>query len=129
MNLKEFQPEQYDMVSEWWAAHGWVSVLPEFLSKTGIVAYDGDIPRAAIWLYRTDSKVMMAEWLVTNPDNSPRESYAAVKLILEGIKNIADSSGTYLMTFLQDQSLIKNFEKKGFHIGEKPYTIVHYGGE
>jgi hypothetical protein len=128
MKLKEFQPEQYEMIANWWDAHGWHSVPQEFLSKTGLVVYDGDTPRAAIWMYRTDSKVMMAEWLVTNPENTPRESYAAVKLLLEGIKNIADSTDTYLMTFLQDPSLIKNFKKQGFEIEEKPYTIVHYGG-
>jgi len=129
MTLKEFQPEQYEMVSEWWTAHNWTSVPQEFLSKTGLVVYDGDIPRAAIWLYRTDSPVMIAEWLVTNPENLPRESYKAVNLILESIKDIADSSGAYLMTFLQDPSLIKNFEKKEFHMEEKPYRIVHYGGQ
>lgn len=129
MVLKEFLPEQYDMIANWWDAHGWHSVPQAFLSKTGLVVYDEDgTPRAAIWLYRTDSAVMMAEWLVTNPENTARESYEAVKLILEGIKNIADSTGTYLMTFLQDESLLKNFQKKGFEIEEKPYTIVHYGG-
>ena len=88
-----------------------------------------DTPRAAIWLYRTDSPVMMAEWLVTNPANTPRESYAAVKKLLGDVKLIAGSTGSYLMTFLQDQSLIKNFEKQGFTLEEKPYTVAHYGGE
>ena len=128
MTLKEFKPEDYDMVAEWWKAHGWHSVPQDFLSKTGLLIYEGDVPRAAIWLYRTDSAVMMAEWLVTNPENTARQSYAAVKKLLEDVKLIADSAGAYLMTFLQDQSLIKNFEKQGFHIEEKPYTIVHYGG-
>jgi hypothetical protein len=129
MNLREFQPEQYDMVANWWDAHHWHAVPKEFLSKTGLLIEDEDgTPRAAIWLYRTDSAVMMAEWLVTNPDNTSRESYAAVKKLLEDVKLIADSAGAYLMTFLQDPSLVKNFQKQGFTIEEKPYTIAHYGG-
>jgi hypothetical protein len=128
MVLREFTEDQYEMVEEWWNAHDWHAVPKEFLSKTGLIVCDGETPRAAIWLYRTDSPVMMAEWLVTNPDNTPRQSYAAVSKLLEDVKLIADASGAYLMTFLQDQSLIKNFRKKGFIIEEKPYSIVHYGG-
>lgn len=129
MILKEFNPEDYDMVAGWWKAHGWTAVPELILSKTGLMIADEDgTPRAAIWLYRTDSPVMMAEWLVTNPENTSRQSYAAVKKLLEDVKLIADSAGAYLMTFLQDQSLVKNFEKQGFIIEEKPYTIVHYGG-
>ena len=129
MYLKNFQPEQYELVANWWDAHGWHSVPQEFLSKTGLMVFDDEgVPRAALWLYRTDSPVMMAEWLVVNPDNKPRESYAAVKELLTNAKLIADASGSYLMTFLQDESLIKIFQKQGFHIEEKPCTIVHYGG-
>lgn len=129
MILKNFQPEQYEMIANWWDAHHWHAVPKEFLSKTGLLIEDEDgTPRAAIWLYRTDSPVMMAEWLVTNPDNSPRESYAAVKKLLEDVKLIADSAGAYLMTFLQDDSLIKNFKKQGFTVEEKPYFVAHYGG-
>lgn len=129
MNLKEFKPEQYELVANWWDAHGWHAVPQKFLSKTGLMIFDDDnVPRAAVWLYRTDSPVMMAEWLVVNPDNNPRQSYAAIKELLMNVKLIADSAGAHLMTFLQNESLIKNFQKQGFHIEEKPYTIAHYGG-
>ena len=40
MNLKEFQPEQYDMVANWWDAHHWHAVPKEFLSKTGLLIED-----------------------------------------------------------------------------------------
>jgi hypothetical protein len=129
MILKVFEPEQYEMVANWWDAHHWHAVPKEFLSKTGLLIEDEDgTPRAAVWLYRTDSPVMMAEWLVTNPDNSARESYVAVKELLENVKAIADNAGAYLMTFLQDESLVKVFQKQGFTIEDKPYMIAHYGG-
>jgi hypothetical protein len=129
MILREFKPDQYDLVAKWWAEHGWHAVPQAFLSKTGLMVYDDeDVPRAAIWLYRTDSPIMMAEWLVVNPDNSPRQSYAAVKELLTNVKLIADSAGSHLMTFLQDRSLVKTFKKQGFTVEEKPYEILHYGG-
>jgi hypothetical protein len=129
MHLKNFQPEQYELVANWWDAHGWHAVPQEFLSKTGLMIFDDDnIPRAAVWLYRTDSPVMMGEWLVVNPDNTPRESYTAIKELLENMKLIAESTGAYLMTFLQNESLVKNFQKQGFHIEEKSYKVAHFGG-
>jgi hypothetical protein len=128
MELISFRPEQYELVAKWWKAHDWQSVPEAFLSKTGLLIYDGDIPRAAIWIYRTDSPIMMAEWLVVNPDNTARQSYAAIKELLENVKLIADSAGAYLMTFLQNESLVKTFKKQGFHVEEKPSFIAHYGG-
>lgn len=129
MTLKEYQPENYDMISGWWKMHNWTPVPEVILSKTGLMVYEDGEPRAAIWLYRTDSPVMMAEWLVTNPENTPRQSYTAVKKLLDDVKLIADAQGAYLMTFLQDDSLLKNFQKQGFIVEEQKYTIVHYGGE
>jgi hypothetical protein len=129
MKLREYHPEQYEMVANWWDAHHWHAVPEQFLSKTGLLIEDDEgTARAAIWLYRTDSPVMMAEWLVTNPDNTARESFEAVKALLENVKLIADSAGAYLMTFLQDESLLKAFQKRGFEVEAKPYTIAHYGG-
>jgi hypothetical protein len=128
VELMSFRPEQYEIVAEWWKAHDWQAVPEAFLSQTGLMIYDGGIPRAAMWLYRTDSPVMMGEWLVVNPDNTPRQSYAAIKELLENVKLIADSAGCYLMTFLQNESLVKTFKKQGFTVEEKPSYIAHYGG-
>ena len=129
MKVREYKPEEYETVTGWWNAHNWHAVPEVGLSPTGLMAEDDDgNPLAALWLYRTDSPVMMAEWLVTNPDNSDRQSYTAVKLLLESCKLIADATDGYLMTFLQDSSLVKIFEKQGFNVEEKPYTIAHYGG-
>ena len=128
MNFRDYTPEQYDMITHWWEGHNWVPVPEIFLSKTGLIVEDEGVPRAVIWLYRTDSPVMMGEWLVTNPDNTDRQSYEAVKFLLTGVKLIAEGAEAYLMTFLQDPSLVKAFKKQGFTVEEKPYTIAHFGG-
>ena len=128
MEFSEFKPEMYDEIARWWSAHGWHSVHQDFLSKTGIVVTDNGVLRAAIWLYRTDSPLIMAEWLVTNPDNTPRQSYEAVSLLLDGIKDITIASDGYLMTLLQNKSLIKIFQKKGFTAEEKSNVILHFQG-
>jgi hypothetical protein len=129
MILKEYQPEQYEMIVEWWTSHGWAPIAEPLLPKTGLLVYDDDdTPRAVIWVYRTDSVLMLAEWLVTNPENSAKQSYIAVKELLNAVTLISDAAGGYLMTFLQDPSLIKLFKKQVFNVEEKPYTMLHHGG-
>lgn len=126
VEVREAQPADYDTVCDWWKGHGWTPVLKRYLSKTGlIVTVDGE-PAAAVWLYRTDSPVLIAEWLVTDPSLGPKTAYVAVHRVLAAIKDVADMSGCHLMTFLQTDSLIKNFRKQGFLIEEKPYQIAHY---
>jgi hypothetical protein len=127
--MTQYIPEQYETIAGWWSAHNWQSVPEVALSKTGLVISDDDgTLRAAGWLYRTDSPVMLLEWVVANPDNTPRQSYAAIKELLDGVKLIVHSSGGYLLTFLQNEGLLKTFIKQGFSPEEKPCTIVHYGG-
>jgi hypothetical protein len=105
----------YEELMRWWKAHGWEGVPKELLPPTGFIAYD-DKPRAAGWLY-LDANVPfgMMEWIVTNPDNTPRQSFEAVKTVVEQITWLADEIKLLAVhTSVQHASLIKLYQKVGF---------------
>lgn len=130
MKVRDYKTEDRDELERWWKAHDWTPVPEGILSPLGLmVETDDGVPMAAVWLYQTNSPVMMVEWLVTNPDASPRDSYAAVSMLLKAVKEIASNAESFAMTLIQQPSLVKIFAKHGFLVEEKTYQLAHYGGE
>ena len=129
MVVREYIPEEYDIVSSWWKAHGWAPVPEKLLARTGLVAENDGHPVAAVWVYRTDSAVLLAEWLVADPEASPKDSYRAVTNLLDSVKLLADYSGCAVLMFVQEEGLLRKLEKEGFSVEERPhYEAAYFGG-
>lgn len=58
----------YEILKVWWAKHRWPCVAPRCLPEIGYMVWEKDVPCAAAFLYKTDSKICWMEWLVGNPD-------------------------------------------------------------
>lgn len=74
VTTRRFEPEtDYDMIKEWWIAHG-SHVMPlRHLSKHGIIVeVDGEGVCAA-FMFQTDSAICIFEFMVCNPA-SPKEA-------------------------------------------------------
>jgi hypothetical protein len=57
----------------------------------------------------------MLEWTVTNPKNSPKESYVAITMLTQAIRELALSFdyGVVLTSAKQD-ALVRIYERNGF---------------
>ena len=116
----------YEEFSRWWDAHGWKPVPKEILPPTGFVAYDDNGMKAAGWLYM-DANVPMGimEWIVTNPDNTARESLKAIHIVLEQILRLADEVGLKaIYSSVQNGGLEKIYNRYGFVSTDKQMTSV-----
>jgi hypothetical protein len=109
----------------WWPAHNWgdgppLDILP---SDGAIVEADGD-PKAVAFLYlSSNSKCAWLEWLVTNPNNSPRVSVAALQMVIESLSETARKNGvTMVYSSLKNRGLIRLYEKLGFRQGDTGCT-------
>lgn len=80
--LREFTVNDYNQFASWY------EVPPELedLPPTGLVC--GDM-KAVGFLYRTDSTFCVLAFWHTNPENTKRESYIALKEVIIGLCNIA----------------------------------------
>jgi len=90
------------------------------LPFTGFVIYDDNKMLAAGWLYcMADVPCGMMEWIVTNPDNSARESLKALAILLEQITWLADKVGLKAVySKVQNKGLEKLYAKFGFKSGD-----------
>lgn len=116
MGIRPYRAGDYATASAWWRGHGWEPVPEQFLPVLGVVVLVDDVPAAMAWLKQENSTpIGMMEWLVTNPDNAPRDSVRAHKQAVEAIKDVCKATGrTTLFTFCKQPSLARAYERCGF---------------
>lgn len=113
----------YDMLQEWWLAHASYPPRPEHLSTTGIIVEADNRPVCAGWLYKTDSKICVFEFVVCDPFAEKETRDAALTLLIETIKNIASENGDSLIyTSVGSQKYINRLTSSGFIIADKGQT-------
>jgi hypothetical protein len=105
------QETHYPILCEWWLAHGWTPMGPDFLPSQGYVIEDV----CAGFLYCSDSRVAMIEWVVSNPEAAPRKVVRGLKVLLKGLQNLAaENDYTAVFSFVQQPRLQKLYESTGF---------------
>jgi hypothetical protein len=117
MKTRLYAPEDYPVFAAWWPAHGWPAVPVIILPKCGVVVEsDEGTPRAVAWLYMDNSVgVASMEWTVTNPENTPKQSFAAVSILVGAIKCLAiEFDYGVVITSAKQDSLVRTYERTGF---------------
>lgn len=129
MNL-EIRPidleTEYDIFVKWWKAHGWGAVPKLVLTKFGYVVCDKGSGHmlAAGWAYLdTNSPIAFIEWIVTNPENSPRESLKALHILIDSMTKVFKDAGRCaVLVSIKSKGLIKLFKKAGYSVTDSGMT-------
>lgn len=121
LQLRDYTPEDYPMLCEWWKGHGWEAVPELMLPKLGVIvdefdAYGFPKPIAASFLYMDNScGVAMMEWTVSNPKAAGRTTLKAISTIIEFLSISAkEMNYAVILTTCKQQSLSRVFEKGKF---------------
>lgn len=113
----------YDIISGWWGQHGSFAPKPEHLSPTGIMVSVDEDPVCAGFLYNTDSKICVFEFVVSNPKSPKKDRNAALEHLIDMIKLIAKDRGYSLIyTSINIQAYIKKLTNAGFLEADKNQT-------
>lgn len=126
MNVRMYEPADHPIFADWWTRHKF-PVMPEvFLPNTGIIVEREGVPLAGGFIYMDDScAVCMLEWVVTNPDNKPRESLKALTMLYDFAGQLAKDYGRGIMlTAIKQPALGRLLEKVGFIKSDS--EITHY---
>lgn len=107
--LREFNVEDYREYASWFDDAPGLEDLP----ATGLVA--GNM-KAVGFLYRTDSSFCIIAFWHTNPKNSKRESYGALREVIKGLCDIAKiykRKNVFITT--TNRGMIRLLESLGFY--------------
>ena len=111
--------KDYAIIQEWWKQHGSFAPKPQHLSSTGLII-EADNPLCAGWLYNTDSKICVFEFVVSNPNVSKDLRDAALTLLIQEIKKLASNRGYELIySSVKGMKYINRLLAAGFIIADE----------
>lgn len=125
MKCRRALATDYDEICRWWKEHGWDAV-PMHLLPTGFVITDNEELVAAGFLYiASNAPVGYFEYVVTNPDNTPKKSFASLSLLFEEVMKFVEYNLIQVcFARIKSNGLIKMYERHGFTAGDKMQDMV-----
>ena len=125
MNTRQLKEEDWDTLQKWWSAWPeWKSPPREFLPDNGtggIMVEKNDRPIIAGFMYLTNSKGVLLEYIVSDPEYREDDRDSAVELLLNTAEQFVKNIGCkFMFTVTQHDKLIKAHEKLGWKKDPKP---------
>ena len=125
-NLEE---SDWDTLVGWWKWWRWTIMPREFLPENGtggIMIEKNNVCVAAGFLYTTNSKVIILEWIVSNPEYKQKDRKKAIELLITEAENKTKELGyKYMFSIGRNKLLIETHKKLGWFIDNKPsYEIT-----
>lgn len=115
--------KDYGILQQWWTAHGSNPPRPEHLSSTGLIVEVGGKPVCSGFLYNTDSKICVFEFVVCDPKASKDDRNVALPELIENIKQIAATRGyTLIYTSIYIKRYIERLKNAGFIVTNQNQT-------
>jgi hypothetical protein len=98
----------------------------EMLSPFGLMAFNGDEPVAAAFVYLVQGcDIAQISWSVTNPKAFVRLRYDGLESALKGLIALAKESGrTNIVTFSHSRGLTKLYSRQGLKTLQ-PHTLMY----
>lgn len=125
MNCRRAMQTDYDELCEWWVAHEWSPVPLEMLPTGWVIEKDDKLLAAGFLYIAGNAPVAYFEYVVTNPDNTRRESYKAVDLLFaEVMKFVEYNLIKVCFARIKSHGLQKMYEKHGFAKGDALTDMV-----
>ena len=125
MQTRLYRPDDYSTACEWWDGHDHPHVSEAVLPCCGVVVEDMRLqPVAMGWLYLDNSRgVSMLAWMVTNPNNLPRDSVRSLTILAEASKQVSKELGYGVLIASAAEGLARLLSKNGF---TKTSAVPHY---
>ena len=122
MNMRKLTESDYEALCEWWKAWKWPPVEKDFLPDNGTGGYviekDG-LMIVAGFVYITNSKVALLEWIISNPEYRETDSDTAITCLIRAIETLIKDWGyKYVFSVGRTKALIERHKKLGYHVDE-----------
>ncbi len=128
MEVRNLIHSDYDeILVKWWKDWRWVAPSRDFLpddGNGGLIVYDGDVPVCAGYMYITNSKTGLCEFIVSNFHYKDKEKRKeAISLLIHTIDKVLKNVGCkYSYSVLKNKSLINIYKEVGYQEGSKNCT-------
>ncbi len=120
-NVKRLVESDYETLCKWWKWWRWSPPPLTFLPETGFMVVKENIEIAACYVYLTNSKAALLEWVVSNPEYKEQDRKEALKFLIQIVEEILKKQGfIHVMTMGRNSSLLKIHKELGWTIDPTP---------
>ena len=129
LKARALQESDWEILCSWWKWWRWPEVSKDLLPANGLgglMICKDDVPIVAGFLYLTNSKGALLDWIVSNPEYKENDRSLAIKLLIDSCEELAKMNGyNIIFTFTRNKSLMNIHEELGYIIDPKPsYEIT-----
>ena len=125
LNIRRLKESDWDTLVGWWDAWPeWVAPPRDFLpdnGKGGFMVEKNNTPIVAGFLYTTNSKGVLLEWIISNPDYKDEDRQDAIELLINGAENVSRKLGyKYMFSIGRNKHLIETHKKLKWMVDKNP---------
>jgi len=125
LNIRKLNNTDYNTLVKWW--NGWKEWNPppkELLPDNGtggFIVEKNNKPIVAGFIYSTNSKAALLEWIVSDPEYREDDREMAIELLITASENVCKDMGyKYMFTIGRNKNLINTHKKLKWNVDEKP---------
>ena len=120
-NVKRLVESDYKTLCKWWKWWRWSPPPLTFLPETGFMVVKENIEIAACYVYLTNSKAALLEWVVSNPEYKESDRKDAITLLIQATENVLKGQGIkHVFSFVRHKNLLKTHKELEWQIDEIP---------
>ena len=125
-NIRRLVESDYETLVKWWKGWKWPPVPKTFLPDTGFIVEKNKIGVVACYVYMTNSKAALLEWVISNPEYRESDRKDAITLLIQAVEHVLSEQGVkHVFTIGRNKHLINVHEKLGWDVDKKPsYEII-----
>ena len=120
LNFRPLKEEDYETICKWWKWWRWPIIPREILpdeGKSGFMVEKNKQPIVSCFLYITNSKVALLEWIVSSPDYKQQDRKKAIELLINSAEGACKTMGfKCLFSIGRNSHLIKIHKKLGWSV-------------
>jgi hypothetical protein len=125
LNIRRLEESDWDTLVSWWDKWPeWTAPPKDFLpdnGKGGFMVENNDTPIVAGFLYKTNSKGVLLEWIISNPNYKEEDRQVAIELLINGAENVSKELGyKYMFSIGRNKHLIETHKKLMWRVDKKP---------
>lgn len=129
MNIRKLTESDYEILADWWRAWKWPPIEKDFLPDNGtggFVVYKDDVMIVAGFVYITNSKAVLLEWIISNPAYKENDRDLAITCLIKTVEKIIKDWGyKYIFSIGRTKALIDKHKELGYHVDDTPsYEIT-----
>jgi len=129
LKVRALEESDWEIMCSWWKWWRWPEMNRDLLPLNGLgglMVYKEETPIVAGFLYLTNSKVVILDWIISNPEYKEKDRKEAIELLVSSFEQVSKLNGyNIIFSFTKSTSLINIHEKLGYTVDPKPsYEII-----